>query len=93
MMIFDHFSQIPSNAWIFAQARGWLEVLGDMETAKLIMILLFGTGLVAAASTGIAKIIRALNASPELEELEERLQRLEQRIATSEKEQGESVQV
>ena len=73
---------------LFAQSgsRDWLDRLSNIDTGKLVVILIFGTGLVSAALYGVSALIRAYhNAPDESEDLAERLDKLEKRIEAVEK--------
>ena len=63
-------------------------LLRDIETAKLLFILIFGTGFVSAAGYAISAVIRAFNASPEdSDELASRVANLEARLSQLETQQ------
>ena len=84
-------SLINSNIWQLAQSaspRGWVDALLEMETDKLVIILLFGTGLVGAIGYSIAKILRAANGSPDdYDDLKTQVEVLEQRVTKLEQNQ------
>lgn len=78
-----------------AQSSGgmsWAEVLHDMEVSKLVILLIFGTGLVSAIGYAVSGMIRAYHAAPdESEELSTRISALEKRIGELEQQQNSSV--
>lgn len=85
---------VPAWAQAMDSTPGFLGNLVDrLDGGQLIgalaVTLIFGTGLMAVLTNGLASIVRAYNGSPEddavaerLEELEQRLGRLEQRLAS-----------
>ena len=85
-------SLINSSVWQLAQTaapRGWADALLQIENDKLVIILLFGTGLVGAIGYSIAKILRAANGSPDdFEELKTQVAELQQRVDTLERNRG-----
>lgn len=72
------------------QSESWGDVIRSVDIGKLAVILIFGTGFVAAAGYAVAGIVRAFNGSPDdseqlnarLDELEARLEKLETRSST-----------
>lgn len=80
-------SLINSSVWQLAQTapRGWADALLEMETDKLVVLLLFGTGLIGAIGYSIAKILRAANGSPEdFDDLKTQVEELQQRVTNLE---------
>jgi hypothetical protein len=85
------FNTFFDNAWwIMAQTSStstWVDALMEIETRKLILIFVFGTGLIIGCGYAIASIVRASNGTPEdvdelksqIDELERRVRKLEQR--------------
>jgi hypothetical protein len=72
-------------SWLLGQtsapSTSWPDVVRDMDVGKLVIMLIFGTGLVSAAGYAIATIVRAFNSTPdESEELREKIATLEKRI-------------
>lgn len=79
---------ICNLTWPLAQAaadRTWLDALLEIRTEKLVIILIFGTGLISAAGYAVSQVLRAANGSPDegddllaqITELEQRVRKLE----------------
>ncbi len=82
---------VMSAGTVFAQAerspafeespRTWVDAIDALGTSKLTILLIFGTGFVAAAGYAVAGVVRAFNGSPdESEELGKRIDELEDRV-------------
>ncbi len=64
-----------------SDANGFAEAFRSLDTGKLAIILIFGSGIIATLGYSIAGIIRAFNGSPDdSEELAARVDELEERI-------------
>ena len=78
-------SAVFSTGWIIGQSgpgnTTWLDLVREIDNGKLVLLLVFGAGIVSAAGYALAGVIRAMNASPEdAEELHEQLAALEKRV-------------
>jgi hypothetical protein len=68
------------------QETGWPGVLRSLDTGKLAILMIFGAGIIYALGYAVSSAIRAYHAAPdESEEITERLDELEKRIAALEK--------
>lgn len=71
-------------------ANGFFEAVRSLDTGKLAIVLIFGSGIIATLGYAIAGIIRAFSGSPDdseeliarVDELEERIEKLEAQTRT-----------
>ena len=78
--------------WVLPQTSSstasWIDAIVEIETRKLNLIFIFGTGLIIGCGYAIASVVRAYNGTPDdtdelksqIDELEQRVRKLEQRV-------------
>jgi hypothetical protein len=76
-----------------SDASGLAEAFRSLDTGKLAIILIFGSGIIATLGYSIAGIVRAFNGSPDdSEDLAARIDALEERVEKLEAEAKTPVQ-